>query len=127
EHRTPTTRADYLRELGVEGEHSIVTYLCSSRTIAPRETEFIGNFARRFVEVLGGHGFLLVVRPHPQNENIFEGVDNLDYIVFPRRTSDLFRSGAARDRFYAQLKYSECVVGMNTTAILEALILGRPS
>lgn len=127
EHRTPTTRADYLRDLGVEGEYSIVTYLCSSRTIAPRETEFIGNFARRFVEVLGGHGFLLVVRPHPQNEKIFEGVDNPDYIVFPRRTSDLFRIGAARDRFYAQLKYSECVVGMNTTAILEALILGRPS
>lgn len=126
EHRSSMTKSEYLRALGVEGDRSIVTYLCSSRTIAPREKDFVDAFARSFNRILGRR-FLLVVRPHPQNEGIWHGIESGDYLVAPRITSDMFRNQSARDRFYAQLKYSECVVGMNTTAILEALILGRPS
>lgn len=126
EHRSSTTKTEFLHDLGVDGDRSIVTYLCSSRTIAPQEKDFVNAFAQRFNHILGER-YLLVVRPHPQNEGIWEGVESSDYLVAPRITSDMFRNQSARDRFFAQLKFSECVVGMNTTAILEALILGRPS
>ena len=91
-------------------------------------------FVKRWVEALRSapHAPLrdtpILVRPHPYNGWIWADVDMSAYpgvAVWPRGTYNPVDAGT-RDDFFDSLFYSRAVVGINTSAMVEASIIGRP-
>ena len=125
-----TTREAFCARVGLPVERPFVLYLCSSRFIAPHEVpfirEWIGRIRQSSQTPLAIAGVL--VRPHPQNTDQWEGVDlgDKDVVVWPR-------AGAApvdedsRNEYFDSIYPSGAVVGINTTAEIEAAIVGRRS
>lgn len=124
-----TTRAELVARLGFEADVPFVLYLCSSSFIAPDEVTFV----RRWVAALRGAAdeavarLGIVVRPHPQNAAQWQGVD-LDELpntaIWPRE-GEYPDAGDALSSFYDALAHSAVVVGVNTSAMIEAAIVGR--
>lgn len=118
-------RGELLRELGLDPERSTVLYLGSSKFVAPREPEFVDRWIaairRSADDPLAGAN--LIVRPHPGTvaEPAWAEWRPLAGAVVPppvakRRDQDLFD----------QLFVSDAVVSLNTSAEIEAAIVGRP-
>lgn len=126
DYKNTIDKKTFLSQLGIYEDKVIVTYLCSSRTIAPDEQSFVDEFAETFYRQLDPQRYVLLVRPHPENERTWFNNQNDKFIIAPKITSDIFRVEGARGYFYSTLLHSSCVVGMNTTAIIEALILSTP-
>jgi FkbM family methyltransferase len=75
---------------------------------------------------LRGAGVL--VRPHPQNAEQWQGVDLGGFgpaAVWPRAGAAPV-DDATRADYFESMYYSAAVVGMNTTAEIESAILGKP-
>ena len=75
-------------------------------------------------ERLGRIGVL--VRPHPNANSPWEGVELEDprAVIWPRQGIHPVGAGARAD-FYDSLAHAAAVVGINTTAMIEAAILGK--
>jgi hypothetical protein len=71
----------------------------------------------------------LLVRPHPQNWKQWEHVDlaaEFDNVAFWPKTGVNPIGGAARSDYFDSIYHSEAVVGVNTSAMIESGIIGRP-
>lgn len=123
-------RASFAAEVGLPGEHPLVLYLCSSRFIAPEEAAFVRHWLAglrgrperelREAEVL--------VRPHPQHAAQWSDVDlaGLGPVsVWPRAGADPVDADSRRD-YFDSIHFSSAVVGVNTSALIETAIVGRP-
>ena len=66
----------------------------------------------------------VVVRPHPNVRNRPTDLGDDRAVVWPPEGAYPVAAGA-RDDFFDTLFHSEAVVGMNTTAMIEAAILGK--
>ena len=67
----------------------------------------------------------VLVRPHPERLKEWSGIsfDGLENVAFHGRNPI---DGEARDDYFDSLYYSSAVVGLVTSAFLEAAIVGRP-
>jgi hypothetical protein len=128
EQRPSRTAADFAAHVGLPGP-SYLLYVCSSPFIAPDEVCFVREWLGRLRAdggVLGRIG--VVVRPHPQNARQWEGVrlDDLGpSVVWPLGGAQP-DAGDARADFFDSLAHSSAVVGVNTSALIEAAIVGKP-
>jgi hypothetical protein len=130
ERRPSGSREEFLARVGLERGEPYVVYLCSSRNIAhPTEVEFVQSW----LAVLRGSGderlrrIGVLVRPHPNASEQWQNVelDDGNAVVWPRE--GVHPVGAeSRTDFVDTLAHSAAVVGINTTAMIEAAILGRP-
>lgn len=85
---------------------------------------------RKWIEALRHSGLPrlrevpILVRPHPSRRAEWEGVDlsALNAVVWGGNPID----GPSRADYFDTLYYSAAVVGINTSAFIEAAILGRP-
>jgi hypothetical protein len=126
--RTPTrTREGLLAQLGLDPSQPYLVYLCSSGNIARNDEP---QFVQRWVAAIRSSDderlrrMNIIVRPHPnvRNRPTDLGVENA--VVWPPEGA--YPVGAdARDDFFDTLVHSAAVVGMNTTAMIEAAILGK--
>jgi hypothetical protein len=131
EQRPATTRADFCSRVGLATGHPIVLYTCSSPFIGgEREAPFVLDLVRRMRQsddaVLRQAGVL--VRPHPQHARIWSGVDVSalgNVAIYPRSGANPVDAGRAAD-FFDSIFHSAVVVGLNTSAMIEAGIVGRP-
>lgn len=128
--RRPTTgRAEFCERLGFPELQPIVLYTCSSQWIAPHEVPFVERWLRAVragPEPLASANIL--VRPHPQNAAQWRQVDLSGHgavAVWPRDPSARVDAASKAD-FYDSLHHSAAVVGINTSALIEAGIVGRP-
>ncbi len=119
-------RGEFLRRVGL-AEGPYVLYACSSAFIAPDEVPFV----ERWLEAVRAHPGLesvgVLVRPHPQNARQWEGVDLSRFgrvAVWPAGGAQP-DAGEARAGFFDSLWHSAAVVGINTSALIEAAILGK--
>jgi hypothetical protein len=113
---------ELLAELGLDPARRTVLYLGSSAFVAPREPEFVdewlGAVRDRLPEVN------VIVRPHPGTLGKpawigwTPGVERVAVAGTVRRTRD--------QDLLDQLSVSDAVVGLNTSAEIEAAILDRP-
>jgi hypothetical protein len=129
ERRPRWTRETLAARAGLDPARPYVLYVCSSAFIAPDEVAFVREWVgglradeRPALRELG-----VLVRPHPQNagqwaEADLSGVANV--AVWPRAGAQP-DAGEARAEFFDSLAHSAAVVGINTSALLEAAILGR--
>jgi hypothetical protein len=87
-------------------------------------------FVRKWIETLRRSGssrlrtIPILVRPHPSRQAEWDGVDlsALNAVVWGGNPVDV----QSRADYFDTLHYSAAVVGINTSAFIEAAILGRP-
>ena len=141
-----TTRSDFCRPLGFKKDKPIILYLASSKFVAGDERPFIQDWIRdvRTSEDPVVAGANLLIKTHPDlNRDWSDGSEERVSWpgVEPVLVSSPFegaggfpskRVAVIRNRFTAAQSLYEClyhstvVVGLNTSAELEAAILGKP-
>lgn len=121
------SREEFCRAVGLRADRPFVLYVCSALTPSPDPLEPV--FVRRWIESLRADPALrevgILVRPHPERLREWHGVslDGLEQVAF--HGSNPIDADAKRDYFDA-LYFSSAVVGIVTSAFLEAAIVGRP-
>ena len=121
------SHADFCRAMGLRADRPFVLYVCSALSPTPEPTEPV--FVRRWIQALRSDPALaeigVLVRPHPERRKEWDGVtlDELGNVVL--HGANPIDDDAKRDYFDA-LYHSRAVVGLVTSAFLEAAIIGRP-
>jgi hypothetical protein len=122
------TREELAAETGLRADRPILLYVCSSPFIAPDEVEFVEEWLGR---LRAGGGPLeeagVLIRPHPQNAEQWASyvVPGAQVAVWPREGEDPLDE-LARRKYFDSIFHSELVVGINTSALIESSIIGRP-
>jgi hypothetical protein len=126
--RSSLTREELCAAAGLDPAQPIVLYVGSSEFIAPDEPAFV----RRWVEAVRARGGLparagLLVRPHPLAASGFRDlrIDDPQVAVWPAH-GEFPLAGEARQNYFDSIFHSAAVVGINTSAQIEAAIVGRP-
>jgi hypothetical protein len=126
--RSPSGPRDaLLSELGLDPSRRTLLYLGSSAFVAPREPEFVEDWA----QAIRGSGdpllenANLLIRPHPGTLKETSAWNDWR----PSSTAIAVAADVRRDRaqdLYDQLFVADAVVGLNTSAEIEAAILDKP-
>jgi hypothetical protein len=115
---------------GLPPGRSFVLYVCSSEFVAPGEVAFVREWVdqlrRSSAPELAGLGVL--VRPHPQNATSWERdpVELEGVVIWPRRGA-VPTDAERKQAYFDSIFHSSAVVGINTSALVEAAIVGRPT
>jgi hypothetical protein len=127
----PRPREEFCARVGLPADRPYVLYLGGA--LFPAEiTESI--FVRRWLDTIRAHGdpalrdAAVLIRPHPKRGDEWAQVDVSGYdnvVVWPRRTVMPVAPDARAD-FYDSIFHSRSVAGLNTSAFIEAGIVGRP-
>ncbi len=125
----PRPRDEFAARAGLDPSKPIVLYACCSPWTGQSEVPFV----RRWVAALRAHGGPLaeagvIVRPHPKRPQTWrdEDFDDLAGVsVFPRDAHAPTDHESKAD-YFDSIYHSAAVVGLNTSAMIEAAIVGRP-
>jgi hypothetical protein len=124
------SREEFCRLVGLDPSRPFVVYAGSSMFIAPDEVPF----AERWLSHLRGSGDALIaalgvlIRPHPANARQWHAFDRAAFpnvAVWPPIGTDPNAPDFRQD-YSDSLLHGSAVVGINTSAQLEAAIVGRP-
>jgi hypothetical protein len=126
-----SSRETFCQRVGLDPDRPFVLYVCSSPFIAREEAAFVESWVRRLraeetppgVRTLG-----VLVRPHPQNASQWKAVDLSSYgnvVIHPREGANPVTQ-EAREDFYDAMHHCAAVVGINSSAMIEAGILDKP-
>jgi hypothetical protein len=125
--RPSTTVGEFASGLGLPSERFVV-YVGSSPNIAPPEREI--PFVRRWLEALrAAEGDLgVLIRPHPYNVRSWadEDLASLGAVVAPRVPPSVPMSGEDDALYFDSIHHAAAVVGINTSAMVEAFIQRKP-
>jgi hypothetical protein len=130
--RASRTRAAFCAAVGLPDDGPFVLFTGSSIFIARAEVEM--PFVRDWIDALRAsgdprvRGLNVLVRPHPYNgrawnPDVYAGMPGVT--VWPRGGYDPVDE-ASRAGLFDSLFFCEAVVGINTSAMIEAAIVGRP-
>jgi hypothetical protein len=115
----------FARNVDINEQQPYVLYLCSSKYISGDETAFIQTFAAALRDNPDSAHINIMVRPHPLNTAIWEGFADQNIVIWPKDPTWVDTAQAKQD-YYHSIFYSAAVVGVNTSAFLEAAILDKP-
>ena len=125
------TREEFCAAVGLDPSHVILLYLGSSFFIAPHEAQFFDRFLRAMRQSPDARirDANIIVRPHPLNIQQwfafdFTGVGRV--AVFPTQVGVEVFAEQFRADFFDSLHHASVVVGVNTSAMIEAGIAERP-
>ena len=124
---TPTqSREEFCERAGIWAERPLLLYLCSSGSIAENEAAVVRHFADILANREDTKNCLLLVRPHPLNYKIWQGSDPLpdNARIYPNR-GDLPDNPESIEIYCHSIHYSIAMIGLNTSAFLEASVLDR--
>ena len=130
--RSPSRdRAAFCARVGVRLDRPFIVFVGSTASISSPEAEVV--FVRRWIAaVRQGPGSLadvgILIRPHPYNAKHWGDVDLSGYqnvAVFPRHGANPVNDDDRAD-YYDTLHHGAAVVGINTSAMIEAGIQDRP-
>jgi FkbM family methyltransferase len=127
-----TSKEDYCRLLNLDPSSPIVTYLCSSEFTSENEADFvlawIQSLRRSKNPLLQKCNIL--IRPYPDHIQKWRLVDLSEFrnvMVVPANLFGESRDASWGDQcLYDTLFHSSAVMGLNTSAMIEAAILGKP-
>jgi hypothetical protein len=126
-----TTREAFCARVGLRADRPLLLYVCSSLLEgSPAEAPFVLRWARHLRA--SGHPSLrecgILVRPHFKRGKEWGDVpfDGLDNIVCWPPAGDVPVDAASKADYFDSLFHASAVVGLNTSAMIEAGILGRP-
>ena len=118
----PQPRDQFCSGHGLDPAGPIVTYLCSSEFVAGREVEFVQRWVGEVRRDPALAPCNILVRPHPREQKqwrSFAPSGGRIAVSMPRAIN-------ADQTLFDTLYHSAAVVGLNTSAQLEAGIVGRP-
>ena len=130
--RPSTTREEFCARVGLPGDRPYILYVGSFRAIVPKEAAWIGRWIK-MIRSAGSQDVAaasVLVRPHPRNPLDVdpEALSRLDTAsgcaIHPRSTPPGL-SRDVRQVFFDSLHHAAAVVGVNTTAMIEAAIARR--
>ena len=140
--KSVVSREDFFSPLGLDPSAPALLYVCSSRFIAERELPFIQQWlaALRASPSAALRGCNVIVRPHPDVTLVDVGPEpsTVTWTAMPQATGWVQRpfgdpraivlrtTYRTQQAFYECLHHAAAVVGLNTSAELEAGIAGRP-
>jgi hypothetical protein len=129
ERRPSTTPGEFRARVGLDPAQPHLLYLCSSSFIAPDEVGFVKRWltAVRASEHESLRRMGVLVRPHPQNAGQWSDVDlgSFGNVAVHPRAGAIPDAGEARTEFFDSLSHCEAVVGINTSALIEAGVVGK--
>jgi hypothetical protein len=124
----PRSRDEFLSRVGLDPTRPFVLYACCSPWTGPSELGFV----RRWTAALRAHAGALadvgvLVRPHPKRPDVWLQADLGDpgTVVFPQ-VAHAPTDDKSKADYYDSIFHSAAVVGLNTSAMIEAAIVGRP-
>jgi hypothetical protein len=128
--RPSRSREDFCRTVGLDPRRPYVLYTGSSVFIAPDEVPFTERWltALRYSNIPHVTQLGALIRPHPANSRQWHAFDSAAFpnaAIWPPVGTDPNSPGFKED-FFDSVYYSAGVVGINTSAQIEASILGRP-
>jgi hypothetical protein len=131
--RTPSlTREAFCRQVGLPADKPIVLFTGSSIFIARADAEIA--FVRRWISALRASAdprvreLSVLVRPHPYNGRAWSAdalADLPGVAVWPKGGYDPVDE-RNRAGFFDSMYHAHAVVGINTSAMIEAAVVGRP-
>lgn len=129
--RPDSTREAFCARVGIDAARPFILYLCSSMFIARDEVTFVREWLGRLrsstVAALRDVGVL--VRPHPGHAQPWADVDlstSGNVTVWPRG-GEMPLFDDAKAGYFDSIHHAAAVVGINTTGMIEAGIVGRAS
>ncbi|MBI4263991.1 MAG: hypothetical protein HY657_06435 [Acidobacteria bacterium] len=123
--RPSTSRDEFFAEHRLDPSRPLLLYLGSSQLTGPNEMELV----RRWAESIRAsddplvRDAALLVRPHPALRNSYASVD---YSDLGQVALSLNASRNADQELFDSLYHAQAAIGLNTSAMLEAAIVGRP-
>ncbi len=134
EWRPSRNRETFCSEIGLDPAKPILLYTASSVFICRSEIEFTIRWLKSVRASkdprLSEAG--VIVRPHPKAVKTLSQWDSKDLqalggvVVYPR-SGHMPLGDEARNDYYDSLHHAAAVIGINTTAMVEAAIVGRRS
>ena len=112
----------YCEKLGVRSDKPYIVYLGSSASISGDET----GYAREFLSFLDNkEDVSVVLRPHPLNAQIWDDFSAPNLVVSPK--GGVWPNAFAdKQDLFDVLFHAKAVVGVNTSAMIEAAIMDKP-
>jgi hypothetical protein len=130
ERHPSSTRAEFCAAVRLPAGKPFILFTCSSSFISVSEKEV--PFVRGWIEALRANPIVgdmpILIRPHPYNCAAWETADFSDLedvAIWPGRAYNPIDE-VNRNGFFDSLYHSAAVVGINTSAMIEAAILGKP-
>ncbi|NOT45051.1 MAG: hypothetical protein HOP14_10665 [Acidobacteria bacterium] len=122
--RPASSREAFLGPLGLDASKPLLLYVCSSSFVAPREVDFV----RAWVSALRGaapplRDCQVLIRPHPAHQEQWDAVSfgEVPGVAIWNAKTEM----NADQGLYDSLHHAAAVVGLNTSAMIEAAIVGR--
>lgn len=135
------TREVFRAQLGLRPDRPILLYVCSAilkrhmaREIATTIRPELAYFSHWIKELRSASDPRIreanvVIRPHPKREDHWDEVDlsqwGANVVVHPQR-GHLPNNQSSKEIFFDSLYHADVVMGLNTSAMIEAGIVGRP-
>jgi len=126
--RRPTARETFCAKVGLRADRPFVLFTGSTASISAPDAEL--QFVRRWIEALRHQPELrdvgILVRPHPYNVSRWrtaEFPDLENVAIYPRGANPVNEND--RQDYFDSFFHCEAVVGVNTTAMIEAAIVGK--
>jgi hypothetical protein len=125
------TRGAFCAELGLDPARPLLLYACSSKFIAPEEIRTVERWVGRIRAASDPllRDSSIVVRPHPANPQPWDraGIEEPGRtILWPSSGTKPTAIEAKRD-YYDSLFHAAAVIGINTSALVEGALVGRPT
>jgi hypothetical protein len=128
--RPASSPEEFRARLGFPAGRPILLYVCSYSFIAPEEPEFVD----RWLAAVRAHpdprlsSAAVLIRPHPKSAVRWEEsplADAPGVTIWPP-SGALPTDSESRSSYFDSIFHSEAVVGINTSALIESAIVGRP-
>ena len=131
ERRPSTTREEFCARTGLRPDRPIVLYVCSALLEgSPPEPRFVEPWVR---QLRGSrHAVLrdcnILIRPHFKRGSEWNGVSlaDLPHVVCWPPLGAVPVDATSKSDYFDSLHHATAVVGLNTSAMIEAAILDRP-
>ena len=127
--RAPSrSRESFMSRVGLRADKPFVLYLCSSLF---RNTASEPEFVERWVAAVRSSGdprlkdIGILIRPHPVRQDEWKQIDLSGYRNVAFWGEHPVNEDAKND-YFDSMYYSAAVVGLNTSAFLEAAVVGKP-
>jgi hypothetical protein len=125
--RAARDREAFCAEVGLDPARPFLLYVGSSKQIAPDERPIIRAWIERLRRDPRLREVGVLVRPHPSRGPKWDDdpfADLGDVVVFPRHGAQP-QNEQRRADYYDSIHHAAAVVGLNTSALIEAAIVGR--
>tara|TARA_B100000131_G_C18072879_1_gene595190 strand:+ start:126 stop:1526 length:1401 start_codon:yes stop_codon:yes gene_type:complete len=114
------SKKEFFNSIGLNSDKPLVTYLGSAANISKDEKIIVENL----YEKLNKNNIQLIVRPHGANTVQFENI-NKKIKLIPEK-GELPDTDLSKKLMMETIKHSDFTIGINTTAMIDSIILGTP-